>query len=116
MHADHDGRTLWLPAGPCQLGRCSAASTRMPLCQSHACALAPCSRPWACSTRPGLTPLQGPGRKLLLRLPKRHEIRSPAVLLTGKEAEFNQAGLFSTDECALCSSPGLTAQWQGGAL
>jgi len=47
-----------------------------------------------------MTLVPGPGRKLLLRLPKRHEIRSPAVLLTGKEAEFNQAGLFSTHECA----------------
>ncbi len=40
----------------------------------------------------------------MLRLPKRHEIRSPAVLLMGKEAEFNQAGLFSTHECAPCLS------------
>ncbi len=63
-----------------------------------------------------MTLVPGPGRKLLLRLPKRHEIRSPAVLLTGKEAEFNQAGLFSTRECAPYLPPSLTAHGQGGAL
>ncbi|KAK9828027.1 hypothetical protein WJX81_001818 [Elliptochloris bilobata] len=35
-------------------------------------------------------------RAILLRSPVRHEIRGPASLLTGKEAQFNQAGLFST--------------------
>jgi len=39
-------------------------------------------------------------RKVLLRIPKRHEIRGPASLLVGTEAEFNRVGLFSTHECA----------------
>ncbi len=39
-------------------------------------------------------------RKVLLRIPRRHEIRGPASLLVGKEAEFNQVGLFSTHKCA----------------
>ena len=39
------------------------------------------------------------GRSILLRLPVRHEIRGPASLLAGKEAEFNQVGLFSTHKC-----------------
>lgn len=38
-------------------------------------------------------------RSILLRLPVRHEIRGPASLLAGKEAEFNQVGLFSTHKC-----------------
>ena len=39
-------------------------------------------------------------RSLLLRTPVRHEVRGPASLLVGKEAEFNKVGLFSTHKCA----------------
>jgi len=106
------GCLLALPAWPLQ--RCEHAYASVPQCSLLS--PAPCSQPWARSTRPGMTLVPGPGRKLLLRLPKRHEIRSPAVLLTGKEAEFNQAGLFSTRECAPYLPPSLTAHGQGGAL
>ena len=40
-------------------------------------------------------------RSLLLRIPVRHEVRGPASLLVGKEAQFNKVGLFSTHKCAL---------------
>ena len=33
-----------------------------------------------------------------LRLSTRHEFRGPASLFTGREAKFNKAGLFSTNE------------------
>ncbi len=48
---------------------------------------------------PDVTTRRG-DRKVLLRIPKRHEIRGPASLLVGTEAEFNQVGLFSTHKCA----------------
>ncbi len=38
-----------------------------------------------------------------LRISTRHEFRGPASLFTGKEAEFNKVGLFSTNKCASSS-------------
>lgn len=39
-----------------------------------------------------------PYRLVSLRLSTRHQFRGPASLFTGKEAEFTNVGLFSTNE------------------
>ena len=53
-------------------------------------------------------------RLISLRLNTRHAFRGPNSLFTGKEEEFNKAGLFSTNECvALCSCHADNASLQG---
>ena len=50
------------------------------------------------------------GRSILLRVPVRHEFRGPALLLSGKEAQFTQVGLFDTHECGRLPSHMLVPQ------